>query len=187
MNHKGTVKLETNRLILRRITMDDVSEMFDNWASNPNVTKFMTCPTHSSTEITNMVITSWVNNYENFTYYQWGIVIKETNQLIGSISVVKLKEDIGEVEIGYCIGEKWWHQGITSEAFSAIIPYLFEEVGANRIESQHDPHNPQSGNVMKKCGWVYEGTLRQADYSNKGIVDACIYSILKDDWVKSNE
>ena len=44
-----------------------------------------------------------------------------------------------------------------------------------------------SGNVMKKCGLVYEGTLRQADYSNKGIVDACIYSILKDDWVKSNE
>ena len=63
-------------------------------------------------------------------------------------------------------------------------PYLFNEVEANRIESQHDPNNPHSGNVMKKCGLKYEGTLRQADFSNKGIVDACVYSLLKDEWVK---
>ena len=86
--------------------------------------------------------------------------------------IVDRNESLNMLHIGYCIGSKWWHQGITSEAFSAIIPYLFEEVGANRIESQHDPCNPHSGNVMKKCGLVYEGTLRQADYSNKGLVDA---------------
>ena len=56
MFHKGTDKLETNRLILRRVTMDDAKPMFDNWASNPNVTKFMTWPTHSDVEITKMVI-----------------------------------------------------------------------------------------------------------------------------------
>ena len=57
-----------------------------------------------------------------------------------------------------------------------------EEVGVNRIESQHDPNNPNSGLVMKKCGLKYEGTLRQADWSNKGIVDACMYSLLKAEW-----
>ena len=61
--------------------------------------------------------------------------------------------------------------------------YLFLEVGANRIESQHDPDNPHSGGVMKKCGLKYEGTLRQADYSNRGIVDACVYSILRSEWL----
>ena len=61
---------------------------------------------------------------------------------------------------------------------------MFEEVGANRIESQHDPDNPNSGLVMKKCGLTYEGTLRQADYSNRGIDDACIYSLLKEEWIK---
>ena len=55
MEHKGTVKLETDRLILRKATMDDAQDMFDNWASNPNVTKFMTWPTHSNIEITKMV------------------------------------------------------------------------------------------------------------------------------------
>ena len=60
-------------------------------------------------------------------------------------------------------------------------------MGANRIESQHDPNNPHSGNVMKKCGLVYEGTLRQADFSNKGIVDACMYSLLKEEWKKQKD
>ena len=62
------------------------------------------------------------------------------------------------------------------------IAFLFEEVGANRIESQHDPDNPNSGKVMEKCGLKYEGTLRQADFSNKGIVDAAVYSILRSEW-----
>ena len=79
MEHKGTVKLETDRLILRKVTISDAQDMFDNWASNPNVTKFMTWPTHSNIEITKMVLSNWVNSYENFTYYPWGIVIKKTN------------------------------------------------------------------------------------------------------------
>lgn len=107
---------------------------------------------------------------------------EKINEPIGTISVVDKNDDLNILHIGYCIGSKWWHKGITSEAFSAIIPYLFNEVGANRIESQHDPHNPHSGNVMKKCGLIYEGTLRQADFSNKGIVDACMYSLLKSEW-----
>jgi ribosomal-protein-alanine N-acetyltransferase len=62
--------------------------------------------------------------------------------------------------IGYCIGRKWWHSGITSEALESVIQFLIEEVGLNRIESRHDPRNPNSGAVMKKCGMKYEGTLR---------------------------
>lgn len=69
-----------------------------------------------------------------------------------------------------------------AEAFNAIIQFFFEEVGVNRIESQHDPNNPNSGKVMQKCGLRYEGTLRQADWSNKGVVDACMYSLLKSEW-----
>ena len=183
MNHKGTVKLETNRLILRRVTMDDVQEMFDNWASNPNVTKFMTWPTHSDTEITKMVISYWLSEYENLGYYQWGIVIKETNQLIGAISVVRFKEEIDEVEIGYCIGEKWWHQGYTSEALKEVIRFLFEEVNANRICACHDVNNPNSGKVMLKCNMKYEGTLRQAGRRGTGeLSDLAYYSILKEEY-----
>lgn len=97
--------------------------------------------------------------------------------------MVDIKENLDIVHIGYCIGSPWWHQGYTSEAFKALIPFFFEEVGVNRIESSHDPNNPNSGLVMKKCGLKYEGTLRQSDWSNQGIVDASVYGLLKEEWL----
>lgn len=76
------------------------------------------------------------------------------------------------VHIGYCIGRNWWHQGGMSEDLMMLIAFFFDEVGANRIESRHDPGNPHSGMVMKKCGMKYEGTLRSSDRNNQGICDA---------------
>lgn len=83
-----------------------------------------------------------------------------------------------QAHIGYCIGTKWWHKGIMSEALGTVIDYLFDEIGMNRIESRHDVRNPHSGAVMKKCGMKYEGTLRQSDWNNQGINASCWYAIL---------
>ncbi len=117
--------------------------------------------------------------YGNSNFYHWAIVPGDgKDEPIGTISVVDMNEKLDIVHIGYCIGSRWWGQGIATEALSAIIPFLFDEVGVNRIESQHDPENPGSGKVMAKCGLKYEGTLRQADFSNRGIVDAAMYSLL---------
>ena len=58
---------------------------------------------------------------------------------------------------------------------------MMNEVGMCRIEARHDPCNPNSGAVMRKCGMQYEGTLRQADWNNQGIVDVSIYSIVSTD------
>jgi len=182
MEHKGTKVIETDRLVLRPFRLDDVEAAFLNWTSDDRVTEFLRWPTHESILDTQKVVQGWIAGYENQDFYQWAIVLKTMGQPVGTISVVDRNEALNILHIGYCIGSKWWHQGITSEAFSAIIPYLFQEVGANRIESQHDPDNPHSGNVMKKCGLSYEGTLRQADFNNKGIVDACMYSLLKSEW-----
>jgi len=182
MNHKGTKTLETERLILRRFSESDYDAAFRNWTSDSLVTEFLRWPTHGDISVTKKVLLEWIEEYAYDIFYQWAIVLKDINEPIGTISVVDQNDELGILHIGYCIGSKWWHQGITSEAFASVINYLFREVGANRIESQHDPNNPHSGNVMKKCGLKYEGTLRQADFSNKGIVDASIYSILKSEW-----
>ena len=187
MEHKGIKQIETDRLILRKFTMDDVDAVFDNWASDPIVTEFLRWPAHSSTQITKHVMEDWIKQYDNMDCYRWAIVLKENgSEPIGIIDVVDKNEQLNILHIGYCIGRKWWHRGITSEAFSAIIPFLFNEVKANRIESQHDPNNPNSGKVMLKCGLKYEGTMRQADISNKGIVDASMYAILREDWENEN-
>lgn len=182
MKHLGTRKLETDRLILRAFVPEDATAMFRNWAGDPEVTKFLTWPTHESEAVSAQVVGSWVERSSNPEIYQWAIVWKETMEAIGSISVVNSKECIQQVEIGYCIGRPWWHQGVMTECFSAVIRFLFEEVGVNRIIAGHDVNNPHSGMVMKKCGLRYEGTHRQAGKNNQGICDVNVYAILREDY-----
>ena len=184
LTHKGTKRIETERLTLRRAVVEDAQPMFDNWASDDEVTKFLTWPTHSSVEVTKMVVDSWIKGYEQDNFYQWIIELKETGQPIGSISAVRQDEKLALAEIGYCMGRKWWHRGIMSEALQAVIDYLFDQVGMNRVESRHDPNNPHSGGVMRKCGMKYEGTMRGADRNNQGICDAAHYAILRGEWEK---
>jgi len=93
MNHKGTVTLETDRLILRRFSVEDYEQMYSNWASEDKVTEFLTWPTHSSQEISKMVLESWVPQYEKMDYYHWGIELKETGELIGSLAAVDVFEN----------------------------------------------------------------------------------------------
>lgn len=180
MNHAGTVLLKTPRLTLRRFTVEDAEMMYRNWASDPEVTKFMTWPAHGRVDISRMVLESWVGDYSRPDFYQWAI--ESDGEPIGSISVVCMAEDTGMAEIGYCIGKSWWHQGFTSEALSAVMEFLFEVVGANRIQARHDVNNPNSGCVMRKCGMVYEGTTRQSDRNNQGLCDSCIYGILRSEY-----
>jgi ribosomal-protein-alanine N-acetyltransferase len=183
MTHKGTVTLETERLILRRFTMDDAEPMFRNWASDPEVTKYLTWPTHENLDISREVIRNWLSGYEAGNKYSWAIELKNLHEPIGSISVVKADDDTNLVHIGYCIGKTWWHQGYTSEALTRLVRFFFEEVNANRIEARFDPRNPNSGKVMAKAGLQYEGTMRQADRNNQGgICDASYYGILADDY-----
>jgi len=186
MNHKGTVTLETERLILRRFTIDDAEAMFRNWANDDEVTKYLTWPTHTDVSVSQTVINSWLELYQKPDHYSWTIVLKEIDEPIGSIAAVEQRDDIKMVHIGYCIGRKWWHQGITSEALTELIRFFFEEVDVNRIESRHDPRNPNSGKVMMKCGLQYEGTMRQSDINNQGgFCDAAYYALLAEDYFEN--
>lgn len=179
MKHLGTKRIETERLVLRRFTLDDAEAMYHNWASDPEVTRFLMWPTHSSVEVTKGVLTDWVASYGKEDKYEWCIAKKENDEPIGSIGVVKTNEKIKCMEIGYCISRDYWHQGITSEAMKAVMEYLLEEVGVERIESRHDPKNPHSGAVMRKCGLLYEGTRVRADWNNSGICDIAMYGYVK--------
>ena len=182
ITHKGTQTIETARLILRSAVREDAEAMFRNWASDSEVTKYLTWPTYDKVDTAYEILDKWVAEYERPDFYQWMIELKEIGEPIGSISVVHQNDHVEEAEIGYCIGSSWWHKGIMSEALSAVINFLFEEVGMNRIAAKHDPNNPHSGGVMRKCGMLYEGTSRSSDRNNQGICDTAQYAILRSDW-----
>lgn len=178
MNHIGTQYIETERLILRRFEPSDAPAMFANWASDDEVTKFLTWPTHADVSVTEGILGQWVPQYEKDDYYNWAIVLKEHgSQPIGNINVAHWSEDREAPEIGYCMGRRWWHQGIMSEALGAVLDFLFDQVGVERIVALHDTNNPHSGGVMRKCGMTFQEIREKSDRNNQGVCDAAHYSI----------
>jgi len=182
MEHLGTKRLETDRLVLRQFTMADADAMYRNWACDPEVTKYLRWPHHASVEVSRDVLRDWTSHYAEPGFYNWAIVLKENGpEPIGSIGVVERDDAIRMVHIGYCLGRRWWRQGIMTEALAAMLQFFFGQVGVNRVESRHDPRNPNSGRVMQACGMRYEGAHRQDDWSNQGICDSVWYAILAKD------
>ena len=183
----GTKEIETERLILRRFVIEDAEDMYKNWTSDPEVTKYLTWPTHPNVDETKAVLNNWISNYENNEFLNWGMEYKETGEVIGSISVVKLNEDTASADMGYCMSRSLWGKGIMPEALKAVIDYLFNEVEVNRIAACHVPENPKSGRVMEKAGMKKEGVWRQAGKNNQGICDEVWYSIIKSDYYKQEK
>ena len=98
MNHQGTKTLESERLLLRRFTIDDAQAMYDNWANDSDVTKYLSWPTHTSVEISRNVLTDWDNKYKNNDVYNWAIVLKSRgNEPIGSIGVVHKNDTVNRL------------------------------------------------------------------------------------------
>ncbi len=172
---EGTI--ETQRLRLRKMTTADSEEVFNNWTSSENVARYLTWEAHTSVEVTK----EYLAFEEEHRKEGWGIVLKETNQLMGTITVIDDKVKTKTKTIGYVLGEQFWNQGYMSEALLKVIEYLFETTDVNRIEAEHDVSNPSSGRVMAKSGMTFEGILRQAGYNNQGIVDVAFYSVLRSD------
>lgn len=185
MKHLGTKALETERLILRRFTAEDSDAAFRNFTSDASAAKFLKWQAHKTPEETAELIAGWVRSYITPSFYLWAIVPKDLGEPIGYVGVLYMNDDTDMLHTYYCIGSAWWGKGIVTEAYGKVLGYLFEEVGANRIEASHDPQNPASGKVMEKCGLCYEGTLRQADKNNMGITDIAMYSILREDYFRT--
>lgn len=182
MNHLGTMRIETNRLILRQFEKSDAENMYKNWGSDSKVTEFLSWNTHKDVKETEEIIHSWIVKYEEDCTYNWVIELKETQEAIGNIKLVRLDDINASCEIGYCLGSAFWNRGITSEALESVIEFLFSRVQFNRVAAKHNVLNVASGEVMKKCNMVYEGTLREVKFKNNLFCSTSIYSMLRSEW-----
>lgn len=185
LTHKGTQILYTDRLILRKFTVEDAEDMYSNWANDEKVTRFLSWQPHESVDETRQMLEGWVGAYDNIKTYNW--VIEYDKKAIGNISVVKLSDKCEYAELGYVLGYDYWNKGIMSEASRAVIEFLFSEIGVNRVGISHATENPGSGKVAQKCGMTYEGTKREFFKTSTGkFVDIAEYGILSHEW-KSNK
>lgn len=144
--------IETKRLILRKFKEDDAQEMYESWCNDPEVTKFMAWNKHENIGVTQIILDDWIKQYDNPETIRYGITLKDSGKLIGSIDVVRYKD--GNPEIGYCLSRKYWNNGYTTEASKTFIEYLFK-IGFNKILIQAVADNFASNRVIEKCGFSF--------------------------------
>lgn len=181
MRHQGTVILNTHRLRLRPYLPGDADAIFSGWASDPEVTEYLTWEPHVSVENTEAILRQWVENYCSDTVYHWGIT--KDGVLIGDIAVVSWNEKHESCEVGYCLSRVCWGQGIMTEALKSVMLYLFETIGFHRITLRYELQNAPSGRVMAKAGLIYEGCMKEAMKRRDGcFADICIYGAINGAW-----
>ena len=175
--------LETQRLRLRKLTMRDAEDIY-RYSRDAEVARHVLWDAHRSIGDSRSYLRYMLRRYRNHEPASWGIEWKETGQIIGTIGFMWVQTDNSAAEVGYSLNRDFWNKGIMTEALRAVIAHGFRGMNLNRIEAQHETTNPASCAVMRKCGMVREGTLRQRLYNKGRYVDVELYAILRCDFLK---
>ncbi len=159
--------LETKRLVLRAITQDDETALFD-YSQDPAVGPHAGWKPHENIEETRTIMQAIFIDQPSV----WGITLKGTDIVIGSIGLIAdpKRENDSVLMLGYALARPYWGKGFTTEAARRSITYGFEELKLDAISAYHFPHNEASRRVIEKCGFLYEGTLAYAERRYDGVV-----------------
>ena len=169
--------LETERLLLRPMKASDAEEVYRNWTSDPEVATFMRWSTHPNVEATREWLASEEQEEESDLLYDWGIVFKETGELIGS-GGLSWSEEKQVYELGYNLMRKYWGRGLMTEAAKKMVEYGVQELNAKKIFGCHAVDNPASGRVMEKLGFRYYGNSSYQSFDKQKKFDAKEYLLV---------
>lgn len=178
----GTPKIETNRLILRRIEHSDAQSVFDHWISDERVTDNRVNAAHKSVSETVERVAKIVSNYKTEEFCYWGIELKVSGELIGEMDLYAFDSSTGNCEVSYSLGYNWWNQGYGTEALRAIVEFGFRHMNIHKISAAHNTDNPASGRIMSKVGMKQEGTIRDMIRNAKNEYKDCsVWGILREE------
>ena len=183
MQQLGTRILETDRLVLRKIAIDDYKMMFNNWACLEECSEFFPWSSVKDVGIYKERVASWVANYDNKLYYNWIIELKNSKEVIGIINLHNIDEVNQIAETSYILCPRYWGNGIMTEALKRVLQYAFGEIEVNRVQADVFKGNYTSEKVLMKCGMQKEGVARERYYKGGAYIDSIQYAILRDEWL----
>lgn len=169
--------IETERLVLRRITNDDVKEVFE-LRSNPETMKYIPRPLVKTTEEAFEHIAMIEDKIVTNTGINWGITLKNDAKILGIIGYYRMQPENYRAEIGYILLPEFHGKGIITEAVKQLISYAFKDLKLHSIEAVIDPENLASEKVLQKCNFVKEGHLKESEFYEGKFLDKVIYSLL---------
>ncbi len=174
----GTQEIETKRLLLRAFSLSDAQSVLNNWAGDAGVQKMYGEPVYQTTEEVQGLLEKYITAYRSDYFYRWAVVEKESGECIGQIAYFLVDQHNSWGEIEYCIGSAYQGKGYATEATKAVIGYGFDSIGFNKVQICVRPSNIKSKKVIEKCGFEYEGTLRDYFFIDGKYEGRMYFSIL---------
>ena len=177
------LRIETERLILRKLRRSDAEDMYE-YTSDPEVTKYLSWETHADIQQTEKYIESVIAQYKNDHSYSWAIELKESKKFIGIVRIFDVSMSNKRGELSYIMNPGFQGRGLMSEAIQAIVELCFKELGLNRLQARCTEENISSEKVMQKIGMSYEGILYEY-WINKGVpANAMLYAMIRKNFSK---
>ncbi|UFJ41584.1 GNAT family N-acetyltransferase [Brevibacillus humidisoli] len=177
-------ELQTDRLLLRKLSVEDAPILFQYWADD-DVTRFMNIPPFQHVEQATDMIVHLNTLSERQEASRWGIVLKETGTLIGTCGFnTSWAGEDRRSEIGYDLGKPYWGRGYMTEALRALVSHGFDQLDLNRIEALVEPGNTGSIKTLGKVGFQQEGLLRDYQFAKGRFVDLRMFSLLRREYVR---
>ncbi len=175
--------LTTPRLCLRRIGADDTDAIFDLYGDDA-VARHLDIDTLRDRDGAVELAEFFVRSYDERFAIRWGITLQGAGGLIGTCGYNGLDADNLRAEIGYDLAQRWWRQGIMSEALYAVLGYGFYTMGLNRVEAVTAPANVASQALLLRLGFCAEGCLRQRSNYRGSFRDDLFFGLLRAEYAE---
>lgn len=168
---------------LREQQESDVESFFEYY-TDPIVNKYILSQIPKTIEETKYELNYWRQIFYNDQGIYFAIARNSDDKMIGSIGLTTYNSYHSRIELSYDIAKEYWRQGIATRAIKEMIKLTFFDLNINRLEAFSSTFNEASIKLLQKCGFEYEGKLRQHRYHRGKYVDVYSFSILKEDFAK---
>jgi len=178
--------LITTRLRLRGITKADSDDLFSMYSDMKTLQFFGRDPVNSPAEAWNEIEKN-MQQIESGSALLWGIVLRESHQLIGTCTVFKINQQNRNGEIGYILNRDHWGKGLMTEAISCVLEHVFKEMKLHRLEADSDPKNLASLALLEKLGFQREGYFRERWFVHGKWHDSVMLGLLRSEYFYSED
>ena len=166
---------------MRWASEDDVDAFYEIF-SDPRVMRYWSSGPLPNREAAAAMQREIAQHNLSDTQMKWGLALRETNKLIGTVTLFNLSISNGRAEIGYAMGSAYWGKGYMNEALKALIVHAFDVMNFRRLEADVDPRNDASIRTLERLGFQREGFLRERWHVGGELQDAFFYGLLKREW-----
>jgi RimJ/RimL family protein N-acetyltransferase len=170
--------LTTERLVLRHVTAEDVPALYRLFR-DPEVMRYWSSPPLKDQRAAAALQVDIEEHFRHRTLFQWGLCRRDTPELVGTCTLVRVAPEHRRAEIGYALGRSYWGCGYMGEAVRALVRFAFGNLGLHRLEADIDPRNIPSLRLVERLGFRREGHLRERYFVGGEIQDAVIYGLLR--------